>query len=90
MYTKTFGMTKTYSIIVSTLKILHIIATIIKKVPGKFKDECHGQVMVEFVGLRSKMYSYVKDNEKGGRTVKGIKRTLLRTTSNMKTIKTCY
>ena len=33
-----------------------------KKVIGKFKDEAAGVPIVEFVGLRSKMYSYIKDN----------------------------
>ena len=42
-----------------------------KKVIGKFKDEACAIPITEFVGLKSKMYSYVKDNEKGGRTAKG-------------------
>ena len=57
-----------------------------KKVIGKFKDEACGVPIVEFIGLKSKMYSYVKDNEKGGKTAKGIKKILIITTS-MKTIK---
>ena len=32
---------------------------------------------VEFIGLRSKMYSYMKDNEKGGKTAKGIKKNVI-------------
>ena len=47
-----------------------------KKIIGKFKDEAAGVPVVEFVGLRSKMYSYVKDNQKGGKTAKGIKKIL--------------
>ena len=43
-----------------------------KKITGKFKDEACGIPITEFIGLKSKMYSYVKDNEKGGRTAKGI------------------
>ena len=35
-----------------------------KKVIGKFIDEAAGMPNKEFVGLRSKMYSYVKDNGK--------------------------
>ena len=49
-----------------------------KKVIGKFKDEAAGIPITEFVGLRSKMYSYVKDNQTGGKTAKGIKRNIIR------------
>ena len=43
-----------------------------KKVIGKFKDEAVSTPIVEFVGLKSKMYSYIKNDEKGGKTAKGI------------------
>ena len=49
-----------------------------KKVIGKFKDEAAGVPICEFVGLRSKMYSYIKDNEKGGKTAKGIKKNVIK------------
>ena len=49
-----------------------------KKVIGKFKDEAAGMPTIEFVGLRSKMYSYMKDNEKGGKTAKGIKKNIIK------------
>ena len=49
-----------------------------KKVIGKFKDEAAGVPIIEFVGLRSKMYSYVKENGKGGMTAKGVKRYVIR------------
>ena len=49
-----------------------------KKVIGKFKDEACGVPIVEFIGLKSKMYSYVKDNEKDGRTAKGIKKNAIK------------
>ena len=49
-----------------------------KKVIGKFKDEAEGIPIVEFVGLRSKMYSYMKDNEKGSRKAKGIKKNVIK------------
>ncbi|CAB4028814.1 Hypothetical predicted protein [Paramuricea clavata] len=46
-----------------------------KKVIGKFKDEAEGVPIIEFVGLRSKMYSYVKENGGGGMTAEGVKKT---------------
>ena len=49
-----------------------------KKVIGKFKDEAAGVPVTEFVGLRSKMYSYMKDNQKGGKTAKGIKKNTIK------------
>ena len=49
-----------------------------KKVIGKFKDEAAGVPICEFVGLRSKMYSYIKDNQKGERTAKGIKKNIIK------------
>ena len=49
-----------------------------KKVIGKFKDEAVGVPIREFVGLRSKMYSYMKDDQKGGKTAKGIKKNVIK------------
>ena len=49
-----------------------------KKIIGKFKDEACGIPITEFIGLKSKMYSYIKDNEKGGRTAKGIKKNIIK------------
>ena len=45
-----------------------------KKIIGKFKDEAAGVPITEFVGLKSKMYSYVKENQKGGKPLKVSKR----------------
>ena len=53
-----------------------------KKIIGKFKDEAAGVPIIEFVGLRSKMYSYMKDNDKDVKTAKGIKKNI--TTKNIK------
>ena len=49
-----------------------------KKVIGKFKDEAEGVPITEFVGLRSKMYAYVKENGKGGMTAKGVKKYVIK------------
>jgi len=34
-----------------------------KKVPGKFKDECGGEINSEFCGLRANLYAFKKDGE---------------------------
>ena len=47
----------------------------IKKVIGKFKDEAAGMVIIEFVGLKPKMYSY-RTESKNNKTAKGVKRML--------------
>ena len=44
-----------------------------KKVIGLMKDELGGQVMKEFVGLRAKTYSYLKDNNDEDKKEKGTK-----------------
>ena len=47
-----------------------------KKVIGKFKDEAAGKPIIEFVGLKSKMYSF-KTATKNNKTAKGVKKILL-------------
>ena len=49
-----------------------------KKVISKFKDEVCGAPIVDFVGLKLKMYSYIKSGGKGGKTAKGIKKTVIK------------
>ena len=51
-----------------------------KKVIGKMKDEAAGVPITEFVGLRSRMYSYIKENGKGGKTAKGVKKYVIKNT----------
>lgn len=41
------------------------------------KDEAAGISITEFIGLRSKMYSYMKDNQNNEKTAKGIKRVVM-------------
>ena len=61
-----------------------------KKVISKFKDEAASIPVVEFVGLKSKMHSYIKNDEKGGKTAKGIKKNVIKNNIKHETIKTCY
>jgi len=49
-----------------------------KKVLGKFKDEAVCKIINEFAGLRSKMYSYVKDNGENNKTAKGINKIVIK------------
>jgi len=51
-----------------------------KKVIGKFKDEAAGKPMVEFIGLKSKMYSYRKEEYEKyleDKTAKGVKKNVI-------------
>ena len=52
-----------------------------KKVIGMMKDETAGRVIREFVGLRSKLYSYVMDDDdEEVKRCKGIKRQVVKDT----------
>ena len=53
-----------------------------KKVPGKFKDESASKCITEFVGLRSKMYSFMFDEKKDVskaevRVAKGVQKSVI-------------
>ena len=47
------------------------------KVLGKFKDECNGTAPMEFVGLRSKMYSLLVSRQQTKMTAKGVKKSFI-------------
>ena len=49
-----------------------------KKIIGKFKDETAWIPISEFIGLRSKMYSYIKENQLCGKTCKGINKYVIK------------
>ena len=51
-----------------------------KKVIGKMKDEAGGKVVKEFVGLRSKMYSFILHEGGGTIKAKGISRSVVKKT----------
>ena len=53
-----------------------------EKVPGKFKDESASKCITEFVGLRSKMYSFMFDDKKDVskaevRVAKGVQKSVI-------------
>ena len=52
-----------YLIIVIIPKIVHSFLYENKKIIGKMKDEAAGMPIKEFIGLRSKMYSYEINDE---------------------------
>ena len=62
-----------------------------KKRIGCFKDEASGKIINEFVGLKSKKYSYLKANNENSKTAKGIKKIVTaKKTLSMKTTKRHY
>jgi hypothetical protein len=54
-----------------------------KKIPGLMKDENNGKIMLEFVGLRSKMYAYIVEEKLNTKLIKKSKGS---TRSSIKTI----
>ena len=59
-----------------------------KKVIGMFKDETGGKQIEEFVGLRSKLYSY-KLHEKEHKRCKGVKKSVVAKTITHEDYKNC-
>ena len=51
-----------------------------KKIAGLMKDKCNGEIMLEFVGLRSKMYSVKDQNQKPIKKAKGVKSSVVKAT----------
>ena len=60
-----------------------------KKVLGMFKDEAAGKIIKEFVGLRSKLYSYKMDEGGENKKCKGIKKQVVTTSITHEDYKTC-
>ena len=49
-----------------------------KNIIGLIKDELGGQIMKEFVELRAKTYSYLRDNNDGDKKAKGTKKCVIK------------
>ena len=60
-----------------------------KKVPGMMKDEAGGKIIEEFVGLRSKLYSYKMFEGKEEKKCKGIKKTVVKKQISFEDYKEC-
>ena len=53
------------------------------------KDELDGKIMKEFVGLRAKTYSHLKDNNDEDEKAKGIKKCLIKRKLKFQDYKNC-
>ena len=60
-----------------------------KKVLGMFKDEAAGKIIKEFVGLRSKLYSYKMDEGEESKKCKGVKKQVVESSISHEDYKTC-
>ena len=60
-----------------------------KKVPGMMKDEAGGKIIEEFVGLRSKLYSYKMFEGKEEKKCKGIKKVVVKKQISFEDCKEC-
>ena len=60
-----------------------------KKVLGMMKDEAAGKIIKEFVGLRSKLYSFIMDDGGETKKCKGIKKQVVERSIRHEDYKTC-
>ena len=60
-----------------------------KKVLGIFKDEAGGKVIDEFVGLRSKLYSYKMLEGEESKKCKGVKKSVVKKSTTHEDYKKC-
>lgn len=60
-----------------------------KKVLGKMKDECNGEIITHFCGLRSKLYAYKIENSKVEKRAKGVKRSVVERSLNFEDYVCC-
>ena len=60
-----------------------------KKVLGMFKDEAAGKIIKEFVGLRSKLYSFIMEDGEENKRCKGVKKQVVENSITHEDYKTC-
>ena len=60
-----------------------------KKIIGLMKDELGGEIIMEFIVLRPKIYSYLTDNDKIDKKAKGTKKCLIKKMTKFYDYKKC-
>jgi hypothetical protein len=60
-----------------------------KAVIGKFKDECGGIPMCEFIGLRAKMYAFEIENGEVTKKAKGVSKNVVKNELTMASYRDC-
>ena len=60
-----------------------------KTVTGLMKDELGRQIMIEFVGLRAKTCSYLKDNKDENKKAKGTEKCVIKRKLTFQDYKKC-
>ena len=60
-----------------------------KKVLGMMKDEAGGKIIKEFVGLLSKLYSFIMDDGEETKKCKGVKKQVVESSISHEDYKTC-
>lgn len=60
-----------------------------KKVLGVFKDECRGELISKFIGLRPKLYAYKINNQDCKKKAKGVSGAVLRKHITFDDYETC-
>jgi hypothetical protein len=68
---------------------IYNIPLVNKKIVELMKDECNGQIITEFVGLRSKMYSIRVKGKDFVKKVKGVKSNVVKNTITFEHFKNC-
>ena len=54
-----------------------------------FKDEAAGKIIIEFVGLRAKLYSFIMEDGKENKRCKGVKKQVVESSITHEDYKTC-
>jgi len=60
-----------------------------KKVIGKFKDEVSNDYISEFIGIRSKTYSFIKNNDEISKKLKGVSKPVVKKEITFNDYKQC-